>query len=60
MNTTSDKCDLSIVFKEVDRLSIDPDLMMSDIDIAEYDEIRVLGEILLKTQSLPATYYTGD
>ncbi len=59
MNTTSERSDLSIVIKEVDRLSREPDLIMTDAEITEYEEIRVLGEILLKTQSPLSTYYTG-
>jgi hypothetical protein len=60
MNTSSDKCNVSIIFKEVDRLSIEPDLMMTEADLTEYDEIRVLGEILRDTQSPSTFYYTGD
>ena len=60
MNTTSEKCDLSIVFKEVNRLSKEPDLVMTGTEIKEYEEIRVLGEILLDTQSPPSMYYTGN
>jgi hypothetical protein len=60
MNTTSEKCDLSIVFKEVNRLSKEPDLVMTGTEIKEYEEIRILGEILLDTQSPPSMYYTGN
>jgi hypothetical protein len=59
MDTTRGKSDLSIVLKEVDRLSKEPDLMMTGAEMVEYEELRVLGEILLKTQSPPSIYYTG-
>jgi hypothetical protein len=59
MNTTSEKSDLSIVLKEVDRLSREPDLMMTGAEITEYEEIRILGEIVLETQSPNSIYYTG-
>jgi|GEM_PF-2651170 len=60
MKTQGNKRNFSIIFKEVDKLSIEPDLMMSGPEITEYDEIRVLSEILLDTQPSPCIYYTGD
>lgn len=60
MNTTSKKSDLSVVLKEVNRLSKDADLLLTDEEIKEYEEIKRLGEILLEiTQSSKSIYYTG-
>jgi hypothetical protein len=59
MNTTSEKNDLSLVLKEVARLSEEPDLMLTGDEIKEYDEIKILGEILNEIQSPQLAYYTG-
>jgi hypothetical protein len=60
MDTTSKKSDLSVVLIEVDRLSKDVDLFLTDEEIKEYEEIKRLGEILLEmTQSSKSIYYTG-
>lgn len=60
MNTVDKKCDMSIIFNEVDRLSTEPEFIMTDSDMLEYDEIRVLGQILQETQPPQLMYYTGD
>jgi len=59
MNTTSEKSDLSLVLKEVARLSKEPDLMLTCDEVKEYNEIKILGEILHEIQSPPLAYYTG-
>lgn len=60
MSSKEIKCDFSIVFNEVDRLSKEPDLSMNNKDKIEYDEIRALGEILLDIQDSPSLCYTGN
>ena len=60
MSTPCKESDLSIIFKEVDRLSSDTDLAMTKAELSEYEEIRILGEILLQTDPKPVLYFTGN
>jgi hypothetical protein len=59
MNAKDERKNLSIVLKEVDRLSKEPDLKLTIDEAKDYKEIRILGEILTEMHSPELTYYTG-
>ena len=50
--------DLTIVFKERDRVMDQENLFLSVEEIAEFDEINVLREIVLDVKSPKNTYHT--
>jgi hypothetical protein len=52
------KCDISIVFDEVERLSKEPGLLLTKDEIRDYEEIRILREIVLEMESPKSIYYT--
>lgn len=53
---TSDK---SIIFKEMERLSAEPGLLLTDDEIKEYEEVRILMEIVLEIESPKTICYTA-
>jgi hypothetical protein len=58
MRMKIEKSELSVILKEIDRLSEEPDLMLTSDEIKDYEEIRVLGEIIFEMQSPKLIFYT--
>jgi hypothetical protein len=59
MVTAEEKSGISIVFKEVERLSREPGLFLTDDEIKDYEEIRILREIVLDIGSPKSIHYTS-
>lgn len=49
----------SIIFEELDKLSNEPENRITADEIKEYEEIRVLREIVLEMQTPAQTYFTS-
>jgi len=59
MVATGKENDLSIIFKEVQRLSEEPGLLLTKDEIKDYEEIRILREIVLEIESPKSIHYTS-
>lgn len=59
MRGVSDSADFDIIFKELDRLSKEPGLFLSNEEVQDNEEIRILGEIVAEIQAPKMLYYTG-
>ncbi len=49
----------SVIFKELDKLAEEPGTLLSDNEIQEYNEIRILREIVQKIQTPEQNYLTS-
>jgi len=49
----------SIIFEELDKLAEEPELRLEAEELKEYEEIRVLREIVLEMQAPVQTYVTS-
>lgn len=49
----------SIIFEELDKLSEEPEIQISEEELKEYDEIRTLREIVMEVQSTQQTCFTS-
>jgi len=49
----------SIIFEELDKLSEEPELRLEAEELKEYEEIRILREIVLEMQAPVQTYLTS-
>jgi len=53
------KYDFSIIYEELDRLSEESKLSISDNELIEYEEIRILGDIVIEMNSPDVNYFTS-
>ena len=53
------KYDFSIIYEELDRLSEESELSLSDNELIEYEEIRNLGDIVIEINSPDVNYFTS-
>jgi hypothetical protein len=51
--------DFTIIFNELDRISKEPNVLLTNEDIMENEEIRILREIVIEIQAPKMLYYTG-
>lgn len=49
----------SIIFKELDRLSVEPEIRFEADDVEEYEEIRALRKIVLEMQTPLQTQFAS-
>ncbi len=49
----------SIIFEELDRLSVEPEIWFEADDIEEYEEIRALRKIVLEMQTPLQTQFAS-
>ena len=49
----------SIIFEELDRLSLEPEIRFEAGELEEYEEIRALRKIVLEMQKPVQTYFTS-
>jgi len=49
----------SIVFEELDRLSVEPEFRFESGELEEYEEIQALRKIVLEVQTPVQTYFTS-
>ncbi len=59
MAEAKENSNISIIFKEVERLSGEPGLMLTDDEIKDYEEIRILREIVIDIGSPKSIHYTA-
>jgi hypothetical protein len=53
-----EKRDVSIILEEIERLSREPGLLLTNDEIKDYEEIRILREIVLDIESPKTIHYT--
>ncbi len=51
--------DKSILFEEMERLSAEPGLLLTDDEIKEYEEVRILMGIVHEIESPKIIWYTA-
>jgi hypothetical protein len=56
---TKKQYNFSIIFEELNKLSEEPEVKISEEEFKEYDEIRTLREIVMEVQSTQQTYFTS-
>lgn len=49
----------SIIFEELDRLSVEPEFQFESGELDEYEEIQALRKIVLEMQTPLQTYFTS-
>lgn len=49
----------SIIFEELDRLSVEPEILFEPGELEEYEEIQALRKIVLEMQTPVQTYFTS-
>jgi hypothetical protein len=49
----------SIIFEELDRLSVEPEIRFEPDELEEYEEIQALRKIVLEMQTPVQTYFTS-
>lgn len=60
MTQPTEKCDFSVILNEVNRLSNELNLMLTDDEIRVYDEIKTLREILCEIEEPKLFFYTDS
>ncbi|CAD6492890.1 MAG: hypothetical protein DIAAKJNI_00407 [Candidatus Argoarchaeum ethanivorans] len=49
----------SIIFEELDRLSVEPEIRFESGELEEYEEIQALRKIVLEMQNPVQTYFAS-
>ena len=49
----------SIIFEELDRLSVEPEIRFESGELEEYEEIQALRKIVLEMQTPVQTYFAS-
>lgn len=60
MTEQKENCDFSVILNEVNRLSNELNLMLTDDEIRDFDEIKTLREILCEIQEPKLLFYTDS